>query len=149
MPNPSGLPVGNTDRSMGAWFKTSVSDNRILMLMSYGSPSTNRAFGLYVVDGKVHCDSWNIAFNGGPNIADNNWHFAMVSHSSSNGTVLYVDGVAVKTSGNIFTTSSETPFQIARWVNNTGYFIGAIDDVRVYNYALSESEIKALFNSGI
>lgn len=42
----------------------------------------------------------------------------------------------------------DTEFAIARWPNNSAYFPGLVDDPRVYNKALSSTEVSDLYNSG-
>jgi hypothetical protein len=40
------------------------------------------------------------------------------------------------------------PFTIGYRNGNSQYFDGTIDDVRIFNYALSESQVKTLYNNG-
>jgi hypothetical protein len=46
-------------------------------------------------------------------------------------------------------THNTNPFVIgkASW-SSANYFTGQIDDVRVYNYALTPSQIKTVYNGG-
>jgi hypothetical protein len=69
-------------------------------------------------------------------------------------STLYIDGVS---QGQVSTTcqanGSNFYPRIASydlgWPNATdGYFPGSLDDVRIYNRALSATEIKQLYNAG-
>ena len=65
---------------------------------------------------------------------------------------LYINGDLVhsKTSGLILNTLSSSGISIGESFNANGYwnpFNGKIDDVAIYGRALSETEMKSLFNS--
>lgn len=104
--------------------------------------------------------SWDIdADNTGTN------HYTMYSISSLNSSnwynivfkregliwKIYINGVedATLTTSNIQNINNTAPLTIgARYWNSslTSYFTGKIDDIRIYNRALSDSEIASLFN---
>lgn len=83
--------------------------------------------------------------------AGRGWHhFAGVFDNAGNSLRLYIDGVQVATttsSANISYSGGGSNTVIGRHGNNgTSHdFNGIIDDVRVYNYALSNSDIAELF----
>ena len=91
------------------------------------------------------------------NISDGNWHHIVgVLDRNSSKIEIFVDGL-FKSSKIITlegdTPNSSAPFEIGRkyivWGEPNGYFLGLIDDIRIYNRVLSESEIKQLYNEGI
>jgi len=62
---------------------------------------------------------------------------------------LYKDGVFINSVSGGGIASSTTVFQIAGANGNTiRYFNGSLDDVRVYNRALSANEIAAIYHAG-
>ncbi|HEX4793536.1 MAG TPA: LamG-like jellyroll fold domain-containing protein, partial [Humisphaera sp.] len=71
------------------------------------------------------------------------WHYvAIVQNGAANTRTLYVDGAAVAT-GTAFNASGGGDLWIGGSKgNNTQYFNGAVDDVRIYSRALSASEIQ-------
>ena len=73
----------------------------------------------------------------------NQWHYIVLVLSTNSTTRLYVDGVSVGTVSNSVSASSNT-FLVGVY-NNTNYFNGLIDEVRIYNRALSATEIKRLY----
>jgi hypothetical protein len=63
----------------------------------------------------------------------------------------FVDGVSVastQTFAGSLCTGSTANVNIGRRADNQSYFNGTIDDVRIYNRALSADEIKRLYNMG-
>ncbi|PIZ46604.1 hypothetical protein COY32_03030, partial [candidate division WWE3 bacterium CG_4_10_14_0_2_um_filter_41_14] len=80
----------------------------------------------------------------------NNWrNYVMIIDHDLDKATLYVDGVFIE-------TKSITPFTVTNTVARLGsntytgnagdYYNGKMDDVRIYNRALSSSEISALYN---
>jgi len=89
-------------------------------------------------------------------ITDNDWHYIVCTWDGTtnpNSQKIYLDGTlgAQRTS---LISEIGTPnynFRIGRdGINPVGYFLnGSVDEVRVWNRALSEQEINASFNSGV
>ena len=79
---------------------------------------------------------------------DREWHHIVGTRDDSGNVVLYVDGVqeskgtnneTVDTSGGLFVGKHGT--------KNESYFNGLIDEVSIYNRALTAAEIKAIFDA--
>ncbi len=62
--------------------------------------------------------------------------------------LLYLDGVLKNTraSDNVNPSNTNADFRIGTQYNNTAPFAGAIDEVRIYNNALSDSKVKELYD---
>ena len=83
-----------------------------------------------------------------PGLADGLWHYVAVSDDGSN-VNLYVDGylrASTTTLGSSATLTGSTIY-IARASVGGGYFTGTLDEVAVYNTALSPSRILAHFQA--
>jgi hypothetical protein len=85
---------------------------------------------------------------------DGNWHHLVaVCDEASGSTSLYVDGVNAGTItglGGSGLASSTTPISIGAQNNGGGYvnqFVGTIDDVAIYNYALTPGQVLAHYNA--
>jgi hypothetical protein len=82
---------------------------------------------------------------------------ALVISGDTNSEVLYLDGVEVARNSNlslkpsdIYDASKDFSGYIGKsFYSGDPYFSGAIDDFRIYNRALSASEIKTIFNPNI
>jgi len=94
----------------------------------------------------------NLKYTDVPNffINDGTWHhYAFVI--DSNGANHYKDGASVTTTGQVLSTVTTT-FDIGNVTDTSGnnsYFNGKIDQVRIFNRALTQDEINTLYNEQI
>jgi uncharacterized protein (TIGR02145 family) len=94
------------------------------------------------------------ALSGAPTITDSNWHYISATWdgtTNANGKKIYVDGkLALQgTSAISLIKNSAYPFVIG--ATSDAYnrpTSGLIDDVKIYNYALTSSQIKLDYNQG-
>jgi hypothetical protein len=84
--------------------------------------------------------------------ADTAWHFIAVVVSRKHSTVqLFRDGIQIAyqdsydINGNVDT---KAPLVIGRDYGSVAYFTGLIDDVRVYNRALTQTNVRQLYHLG-
>ncbi|MHC4165575.1 MAG: LamG domain-containing protein [Planctomycetota bacterium] len=80
-------------------------------------------------------------------VTDNNWHHLAYTRIADSGS-LYVDGVLEGTHTPGFNFSTSNLWSIGQeWDGGpatSDFFIGTVDDARIYNYGLSYAEIAAL-----
>jgi hypothetical protein len=137
--------------SMSMWMKSNGPVSGILEPLSWGY----REFMFYTGSGTHHLafssdgSYWDAAI-GTSNLDDSKWHF-VVGTASGIGSctavplAIYVDGVQQNTAtSNVWNGAYN--FTIGEGPD--GYFNGSIDDVRIYNRALSASEITQFYNLG-
>ncbi|MEK7077087.1 MAG: LamG domain-containing protein, partial [Patescibacteria group bacterium] len=78
------------------------------------------------------------------------WHHVLGSFDGASPTrlmSLYVDGALVATSTSAFSvTGASGDFLLGRY--GSSYFDGVLDDTRVYDHALTSSEVRGLYQSG-
>ncbi len=113
---------------------------------------SNRGSGLYFgITGGKFFTYYNTAtppaMVSAKSVNDNAWHLVTWV---SNGTtsVMYIDGLLDNTQAQSRSTSTSNGY-IAFDSPNIEYFPGSIDDVRIYNRALSADEVRQLWNSNI
>ncbi len=88
----------------------------------------------------------------GDNIwSDSNWHYVVAAYDGS-AAYLYADGSLIASSTLSISASTLNVTMGIRHSNDgtsftDGGFEGTLDDVRIYNYALSPAEVKAIYNS--
>ncbi|MBE0544962.1 MAG: immunoglobulin domain-containing protein [Verrucomicrobia bacterium] len=81
-------------------------------------------------------------------IADTNYHHLAVTKSGST-VVFYIDGVAHAAPAYATTFAFTTSAAIGARGDNLGNsFYGSVDDLAIYNRALSATEIQAIYNAG-
>lgn len=81
-------------------------------------------------------------------VVDDNWHFLVTSYDG-NVTRVYIDGVLAKETAHNVALQINANFTIGNdpvGSSYVRYFKGSIDDVRIYNRVLSQSEIVVLKN---
>jgi hypothetical protein len=96
----------------------------------------------------------DVGFNGDILVTGGKWHFATVVYKRNGNASIYVDGVFDKSQSishwETANMQSNNPFRIGCYtasdnVTPSNCFEGFLDDVRIYNRALSEDEIKRLY----
>lgn len=101
---------------------------------------------------KPNSTSYTITDTSGTNVHDGAWHHVVFVNESGTSHKLYIDGNLVQTSTATWTynDSNQNPVEIGRFIDTpntiTDYFAGALDDVRIYQSALSASDVTALYN---
>ena len=119
-----------------------------LVEMGLGSGTNTGKACLWVNGSSEICSSSAFALN--------TWvHVALVSQSGTGGfTRLYVDGILVGTNSALSSTSNSYRFNIGHGVwdpasyTTTPYFKGYIDEIAVWDRALSATEVSALVSGG-
>jgi hypothetical protein len=84
-------------------------------------------------------------------ITDTNWHFVGCTIDRDGNGQIYIDGIANGSAVAMGTDAMATTSNIrigTRSYTSTNYLNGLIDDVRIYNYALTGAQIKNVMNEG-
>ena len=135
--------------SISAWFKTSSSGQQSIITKDGSfilrkTPSGYIQFVVWI--GGTHRYS-NSSYN---NVNDNYWHFAVATYDGEN-IRLYFDGEE-QGSGSFYpgtAMSSTGSVLIGKRAPTLELWLGLIDDVRIYNAALSTSQIKQEYIAGL
>jgi len=147
----------NDSFTIAAWIKSNI-DTPVDTIIVDKKRVDNKGYCLEGYSFKIYGDtlyfgfedtSGNVPFVAGNTpIRDNQWHYvAAVRDTAQDKLYLYLDGVldttpAVDTTTGTLATS--TSFRIGYSQYYPTFFDGLIDDVRIYNHALSQSEIQQL-----
>ncbi|TSC89923.1 MAG: thrombospondin N-terminal-like domain-containing protein [Parcubacteria group bacterium Gr01-1014_3] len=115
----------------------------------------NQLFALYPYDttngngARVFYSGASIINQNNGSIANTGWHHFLFVSRSSTDHELFVDGSSVGTSATSKTLPATlTNVTIGAWEPNAQWYSGSIDEVRVYDRALSAAEVAALYKSG-
>ncbi|MBK8491380.1 MAG: choice-of-anchor D domain-containing protein, partial [Saprospirales bacterium] len=146
--NSSGvLPQGDAPRTMEAWIRTTQTS--IGNIISWGRRSNNLRNGMAVRNNKLAFIGQNNDYTStGVVINDNVWHHVAISYD---GTTMnfYVDGAldySVNTS-NLNTTDQNLRLGRISAPDNGEYFNGDMDEVRIWDVALTQAQIQANMNN--
>jgi hypothetical protein len=148
----NGLPQGNNSRSLNTWFKYKGSNAMLNQqhLIGYGPIINNQRIALLfwpnfsnhlAVVGQAN-DFDESTFN-----MDTLWHMCTITYDSQI-VKLYVDGAQVSQAVKNYNTTGNTLFIGYNGNPNheSGeYFSGSLDDIAIWNRALTEAEILALY----
>ncbi len=145
--------------TMAAWYKTTSNSEQYIIYTGRSFSGVNRNSirldgGVVELESNVFISGTGSSFT---SISDNEitndgeWHHVAAVYESPNSRLLYVDGIlkgtdnaAIDHSGsnfNRFSVGVNDNTNTGNGLMPTGYFNGEIDEVRVYNSALSLSEI--------
>jgi hypothetical protein len=141
------VKTGNTTRMM-LWQesgKIGSGDNQTWLRM--GDNTTDRRLRFTIED---NTGSTIINMGAAAFIADNAWHHVVAVRQGTTTTV-YIDGVqrGTGTAANLKVVSNDQNFKIGVQegaASNSSFFNGELDDMIIYNKALTLAEIQALYN---
>ena len=148
---PSGLTYEAWINTTSTANTTAYNGNPALTVIGDNNNAIEGAFGVH--DGKVRYTHWTgsgVIFDqidGTIDVNDGEWHHIAVTHKSgSNEVNIYVDGILdVTATSTIYSTGMSANRVGASYLNGTGndnFFVGDIDEVRIWNVALPEDEIR-------
>jgi len=141
------IPVsGAADRAVTAWIKTSSTG--INGIVAWGVVQSQRKWVIRQQNEFLRLEIEGAAIRGRIRLADDQWHHIAVSFANDGTPELgdvefYIDGAldSHQDSTSRIDTSSTGNLEIGRNLKNDGFFQGSIDEVKIYNRALTAEEI--------
>ncbi len=142
--NSSFLPQGNNSRSISCWIKTTGGSND--GVIGYGNAANSQAFFIYINNQNklgIYCYYDNT--DGTIAISNNTWNHVVATYDGTN-CKLYVNGVLDFTTAKTLNTGTGE-FRIGgvNWNNGAEFFPGDIDQIRLYDSALSAANVSTLY----
>ncbi|HUT46759.1 MAG TPA: LamG domain-containing protein [Sedimentisphaerales bacterium] len=145
---------GPTDLSAAAWIKTSTASAGVIIQQRNGGYNGEYRFmvnGNGQLDFMLYGDSDSqYTFTTTKTVNDDNWYHVVAIRQGQNGYI-YVDGrLEASNTGTIRSLDSTIQVAIGADIRDSvNYFNGTIDDVRIYNRALTEDEIKQVMRGDL
>ncbi len=140
---PTGFPLGNSSYTFSVWFKDMNGTNTegLIGYGNYGSANTVNALKLDG-NGRVTNYWWSNDLDANTPAYGTSFHNVVASYDGTTRSI-YFDGVLIGTSTTAGHNVQNANFAIG--VTNTSeYFSGVLDDVAVYNRALSAAEVQSI-----
>ncbi|PKN01110.1 MAG: hypothetical protein CVU77_07110 [Elusimicrobia bacterium HGW-Elusimicrobia-1] len=138
----AGFSTGNASRTMECWVRTASADT--LHVITYGTLTVNTGSFIYMAGGKMMMGFYSNDLDSGFSINNSIWRHIVFTFDGS--TVrTYVDGINGATASKTAATATGTSFYAGQRGDSIYYLPGSIDEIRIYNRALSESEIKSRY----
>lgn len=154
----SGLVTNGTAWTISTWvLTTSTTAGHIYREASTASATPVTGLTILVTSGfasiNIRDDAGTVAtLDSAVSVIDGNWHHVVGVQASKSSRTIYVDGVSAgsnSTTVAAFTFNNSTIGALHRTPASADLFLtGQVDDVRVYNRALTAQEIKDLYNAG-
>lgn len=158
--NLASLPTGNTMRSVSFWIKYNDLASTSHDVFCYGSATANQAFGFQQISdfgGSFYSRAVVVGWTGPYNVSHeietnpNVWYHYVVTSEPNPGvggvlTKIYRDGVLIRQQTNISRNTNGTTFYLGKLVDGTGTINADIDDMRIYNTSLSQTQVTTLFS---
>ena len=135
--------------SIGVWFNSNIVDSNDY-LFSQNNAAGDDWFGIALENQRIRIATYNDVAYAGQKANDNNlntntWYHMVYTYD--NGTAnLYLDGIAQTSEDNAAQASGDKTYIGVRNDGN-GDFNGSIDEVRIWDKALTQSEIQAEMDS--
>jgi len=142
--NNSGI-TGSVARSMEAWVKfNSVAANAVI---SIGGQAGSQLYELMAYSNNLIEHYWGNFTQSSTVLATNTWYHIVIIYDGTTNHYIYINGVQVGISATPTLNTSNTPIYIGPAVTTTwGAFDGKIAALRIYNRALTSSDVTNNFN---
>ena len=147
----SNFPLGDAARSVMGWFKADAGNQR-QTFFTYGPNVAGQRFSIAADRTQVLVGVSGHAWGVNGLSLDDGWHHVVVTYAGgdSDSISIYLDGALQPAStlvGAPQPVDTRTgPAAIGRNVSGDAHYAGSIDDVRIYDVALSAGQVSALFN---
>jgi len=144
------IPMNNSARTLSVWMNPSTLSNQwTLTAIGYGSPSTNNAFMFGLGNNIISVQGWASDFSTDLTYSVGKWIHTVCTYDGTNINI-YVDGVLIGSGTNSSWNTNGTEFYFGgRPSQGNSFFPGQLDDIAIWNRALTQNEISALYLSGI
>ncbi len=143
-----------TQVTLSAWIKPMATTGALgAGIITKVNSGANSGYALRFISGspgtiRMHVNAYNANYADISGVVLGNWYHVVGTFDGTNVRV-YLNGVAGSATTDSAISYTTDDVEIGRAFQNNVYsFNGSLDDVRMYNRALSLEEIKKLYNSG-
>jgi hypothetical protein len=148
---PDAPSLDGTTGTWGFWMKSTQTNSFVGLVGKHDAASSVNGITMQMDQGRprveVKSGNQTLLLNPStPLLDDGQWHYVALTFQSGGQTVLYIDGQAGATGTAPVFSFNATPLRFGTMVDTfwTPYS-GLLDEVQIYNRALSAAEIQAIF----
>ena len=147
----SNFPLGDSTRSVTGWFKADTGSQG-QTFFAYGPNVAGKRFSIAADRTQVLVAVSGHAWGVNGLELQEGWHHIAVTYAGgkSDAVLIYLDGELQSASTLVGSpqrlNTGTGPAAIGRSVSGTKHYAGSIDDVRLYDVALSAEQVRALFD---
>ncbi len=148
---PSGaFDFGSAPFSIGFWMKSNNGGSNTY-LIGKSHPSEEKGFDIRLNNSMIQVmgvNDWTVNITSDAPIAISTWHHIVLSLTDTKAD-LYIDAVLKGSSARSAISATADLFRIGYTTNFEGEtFNGLIDEVQIYNLALTSEQVAAIYNAG-
>ncbi len=143
------LPYSNAPRTISLWLKLDSYDTGSFInpVFQYGTLSIDNMFGGSVEPGEATFYGYNNNFIVTTTNTLSTWYHYVYVYDGTTAEI-YKDGVLLGSQAKSWDTINDNDlFRIGASFAGAGTFWGAIDDLKIYNYALEQADITSLYTN--
>lgn len=141
---------GSAARTVSFWMQAGTQTDASPTLLSWGVGSNTARYDIRLSGNVLRTEVGGSGINGTANITDGLWHHVMVSYAAGGNlgtTQFYIDGVldGATASTSVINTGTTQPLRVGNgFFDANRNFVGQMDDVRIYDQALTAGSAYAL-----
>jgi hypothetical protein len=137
------LPQDASPRSLSLWAKANPPADFLEVMVRWGRRFHNEAYGLYIRADQWNGSAYDADLSSGINI-NTKWNYVVLTYDRGKLSIFLNGILCSETDRALNTNGSNLVFgcEIDSFDNP---YDGKLDDIRIYNRALSEAEVKALY----
>lgn len=146
----NGLPSSNSERSVSVWVKPDGiayrSDNVVFF---QGDRSANSSYGFSFQDVSINNFGWTNDLTSNTPLTNNTWTHIVCVFDKDALASIYVNGVLITsdTKSDWNTASANNIFILGAFDVDNEDFKGAIDDLKIYRFALTPENVTDLYEN--
>ena len=146
----SSLNFGTGDFYIGTWIKTSQAGTWPRFLIKRANTVAGSWYSLNLYNNKFRFEiAAGVQFDSIQNVNDDKWRYISIRRDVALGKYsMFINGILdneMVNDGRNLDTFAGSPVEMGTWVN-TEFLNGKLDDIRMYNRALSDAEVLAVYN---
>ena len=140
------LPFNTSSRTISFWAKLNAMQTFFNHTFSYGGILTGLGFEGSLNATSVNFSGYGDDFSISSVSAVSIWYHFVYTYDGTN-VKIYKNGVLLDAEPKNLNTAVDDIFSLGRSLNYSSTFNGAIDDLKIYNYAVTDAQVFNLYNN--